>query len=888
MMVNPRFLSFLMPIVAASGFLLWYKKRNFFEKEEKEGNDSGGGGGGGEDENTPVSRSSASKKRRNSAGDKEKVILGSSLVSFKVEEDNFSDVDNDDEPLTPMPEFDNIRSRNQSESAGSDATFDDDADLSDAEFQQKRVLDWAEERVSISEADLDADLESLLQSCFNESGVDESPSTRRMRMRKEHAARAGSEASGVSFSSSTGSGGGDDGAASSSWRLNSGGDANSLTPRSAWNSLQNTPDAKRSPRNRRLKRSGGYGEDSALSTPSSGKERSCPVISCVPSTPSSGVTSGVTSSASPSKKDGSDSDNWRDHMGQWGELARSHHTPTDLCSTISDDSGRGGSDGVPSLSIASPGDVIIYEFEFPSELCGRLIGKGGKNLQQLMIETNTRLALRKQPFTEDHQIVSVTGRQEDVQSVLQSVRHKFPRHRNPEVDLRPVQMPVPQDLLVPDILPLALPEDAPVEVIVSAVVSTAHIFVQMPTHPTFPNLPHLDACMLACYSQNGAPPLPTPIDAGVICAAPQGGGWYRAQIVEIVPSSSSASKESASSVEEALDVVEDAAAKEESLEKSPEEKEAASSSSFDAYVRFVDYGGYAYVPLTSLRQIRSDFIALPFQAVECYLAYMAPPSDDSFEFPIEGAFYLEKLVKEAVAAASESGAGSGLKAETVAYADGGVPCVYLYSSVGSRKDGEDEQLEQQQRHKISINEALVAHGDAKWIPYYDGGDILGEEVNEAEGRDNFESSTEMTTSTTTSTFTEQDVVSAVVFTPMAMRTASTTSSTALSEELVNNAVEIDVQNISSSQCNNNNNDGADIKSGLESISDCFVGAAATKDILSSTSSASFHESHTTHSSSSSISETRSQFDRESEESSLQLTQDLDLVVVGAKVTQIAV
>lgn len=63
--------------------------------------------------------------------------------------------------------------------------------------------------------------------------------------------------------------------------------------------------------------------------------------------------------------------------------------------------------------------------------------------------------------------------------MLQSVRQKFPRHRNPEVDLRPVQMPLPQDLLVPDIMPLSLPEDVPVEVIVSAVVSTAHIFVQV-------------------------------------------------------------------------------------------------------------------------------------------------------------------------------------------------------------------------------------------------------------------------------------------------------------------------------------------------------------------------------------------------------------------------
>ena len=40
---------------------------------------------------------------------------------------------------------------------------------------------------------------------------------------------------------------------------------------------------------------------------------------------------------------------------------------------------------------------------------------------------------------------------------------------------------------------------------------------------------------------------------------------------------------------------------------------------------FVDYGGYAYnVPIVELRQIRYDFMSLPFQASECYLANVVP------------------------------------------------------------------------------------------------------------------------------------------------------------------------------------------------------------------------------------------------------------------------
>jgi len=348
-------------------------------------------------------------------------------------------------------------------------------------------------------------------------------------------------------------------------------------------------------------------------------------------------------------------------MGQWADESRTHNSPSDRCSEASADSGRGGSEGVPSISITCPGDVVIYEFEFPSELCGRLIGKGGRNLHQTMAETNTRMTLRKQPFNEDHQIVSVVGKQEDVQAVLQSVRHKFPKHRHPEVDLRPVQLPVPQELLVPDIQPLSLPDYAVVDVAASAVISTSHLFLQLPSHHTYPNLPRLDACMLSCYNQPGAPPLPSPVEPGVICAAPQSGGWYRAQIVELLPSLA------------------------------PVETDT-NEEQFDASLRYVDYGGYARVPLSSLRQIRSDFIALPFQAIECYLANLAPPNEESYEFSAEGAYLLETLVK-----------GAALQAEVVAYAEDGVPCIYLYRTNMLSHDMQP-----------SINEEMVMNGHAKW------------------------------------------------------------------------------------------------------------------------------------------------------------------------------
>lgn len=43
-----------------------------------------------------------------------------------------------------------------------------------------------------------------------------------------------------------------------------------------------------------------------------------------------------------------------------------------------------------------------------------------------------------------------------------------------------------------------------------------------------------------------------------------------------------------------------------------------------SYVSFLDYGGYAYVENNNLRQIRGDFMLLPFQAAECLLANIRP------------------------------------------------------------------------------------------------------------------------------------------------------------------------------------------------------------------------------------------------------------------------
>ncbi|TFJ95647.1 inosine-5-monophosphate dehydrogenase [Platysternon megacephalum] len=130
-----------------------------------------------------------------------------------------------------------------------------------------------------------------------------------------------------------------------------------------------------------------------------------------------------------------------------------------------------------------------------------------------------------------------------------------------------------------------LPDGVTVEVIVVNQIDAGHMFVQQHTHPTFHVLRSLDQQMYVCYSQPGIPTLPTPVEVGVICAAPGlEGAWWRAQVVDYFKDNN------------------------------------------EVEIRYVDYGGYERVKIDTLRQIRSDFVTLPFQGAEVLLDNVVPLS----------------------------------------------------------------------------------------------------------------------------------------------------------------------------------------------------------------------------------------------------------------------
>ncbi|XP_067573404.1 A-kinase anchor protein 1, mitochondrial [Pseudorca crassidens] len=294
-------------------------------------------------------------------------------------------------------------------------------------------------------------------------------------------------------------------------------------------------------------------------------------------------------------------------------------------------------------------DLTVWEIEVPKHLVGRLIGKQGRYVSFLKQTSGAKIYISSLPYTQNVQICHIEGSQHHVDKALSLIGKKFK-----ELNLTNIYAPPLPSLALPS-LPmtswLMLPDGITVEVIVVNQVNAGHLFVQQHTHPTFHALRSLDQQMYLCYSQPGIPTLPTPVEITVICAAPGvDGAWWRAQVV--------ASYEETNEVE----------------------------------IRYVDYGGYKRVKVGVLRQIRSDFVTLPFQGAEVLLDSVMPLSDDDHFSP------------EADAAMSEMTGNAALLAQVTRYSPTGLPLIQLWSVIGDEV--------------VLINRSLVERGLAQWVDSY--------------------------------------------------------------------------------------------------------------------------------------------------------------------------
>ena len=77
---------------------------------------------------------------------------------------------------------------------------------------------------------------------------------------------------------------------------------------------------------------------------------------------------------------------------------------------VSADSGRGGSVVEMSSPVTIPDQTpVVYEFDFPTDRCGMLIGKRGRTINSIKDLAGVEISVNKKLSTRDYQLVVLTG-----------------------------------------------------------------------------------------------------------------------------------------------------------------------------------------------------------------------------------------------------------------------------------------------------------------------------------------------------------------------------------------------------------------------------------------------------------------------------------------------
>jgi len=121
---------------------------------------------------------------------------------------------------------------------------------------------------------------------------------------------------------------------------------------------------------------------------------------------------------------------------------------------------------------------------------------------------------------------------------------------------------------------------------VSCAVDSCHVFIQQMKNPTYEGLLPLELAIAEAFEEEAPPQLLRPIANGSLLAVNTDDKWYRCQVV------------------------------------------GYNSHTDSCDIKFVDHGGYTTVQVSELRPLRSDFVKLPFQAIEVYVAHINPASDE--------------------------------------------------------------------------------------------------------------------------------------------------------------------------------------------------------------------------------------------------------------------
>lgn len=322
--------------------------------------------------------------------------------------------------------------------------------------------------------------------------------------------------------------------------------------------------------------------------------------------------------------------------------------PLSICSMRSEDSGKGSS---PPHSVGP--SLTTYEFLVPAFLVAGMLGKQGVFVKHVKKETGANVIIKRNPDTHNSKICTLEGSQQEIKDALALIRKKFPQRRFPALTLKRIEISrveavIPISLMKDTCSSLPLVEGINNDVAVSCIINVGHMFVHQPLHPTYLSLSSMQKSLNESYTKSEAPHMPE-IVPNAVCVVFAAGVWYRAQIVQLDQDSNM------------------------------------------VLVKYLDYGGFSLLPPQNLRQIRTDFITVPFQSVECVLSNIQPVDESQNTWSEEATELFRRLTSNTM-----------MQAQVAGYTAEGIPEIYLFSSIA--KD-----------NVVFINKEMVARGYARWV-----------------------------------------------------------------------------------------------------------------------------------------------------------------------------
>lgn len=247
------------------------------------------------------------------------------------------------------------------------------------------------------------------------------------------------------------------------------------------------------------------------------------------------------------------------------------------------------------------------EMLVPQSACGKIIGRCGDELQEICRKSMAKVWIEGSRTLGDSRRIMITGTPKQI-SVAKSLIEKkvkedadFKRsqehldiRREPRIRTPPSSItatPIPREVLPPNIEKLkSTGSVSQLEVFVSAVISPSRFYLQL-VGPQSSELDVLVDTMTQYYNQQdnrNIHRIRKPYLGQIVAAEFNADGkWYRAEVIAILPNEFQPG-------EIVLDLF------------------------------FVDYGDNQYIKPSDVYELRPDFLALRFQAIECFLAHVEP------------------------------------------------------------------------------------------------------------------------------------------------------------------------------------------------------------------------------------------------------------------------